>query len=119
MALSKQACPKSCAREIWNFDEVADHLDAIELRSWIMEDGEWSLYQEGRLAAIRPLTELMAGAGVNSLGPGGAAAMLGGTFGVISGGIRPASRFRMQMHDPILGRTIDHGYFVRELPLVR
>jgi hypothetical protein len=43
--------------------------------------------------------------------------MFGGTLGAI-GGVRPASRFEMELHDPVLGRSIKHGYDVIELPVI-
>lgn len=117
VALSKQACAKPCAGEVWDFEEVAGHFDAIELRSWIGEGSEWTLYQEGRLAAIRPLDALI-GEGLAGLGEGEDAAMLAGTLAVLSGGVRPAAAFRMEMHDPVRGRTIRHGYRIEALPVV-
>jgi hypothetical protein len=43
--------------------------------------------------------------------------MFGGTLGAI-GGIRPAARFEMELVDPILGRTIRHGYDIDVLPVI-
>ena len=37
--------------------------------------------------------------------------MFGGTFAA-KGGIRPASRFEFELEDPVLKRTIRHGYDV-------
>lgn len=118
VALSKQVCAKPCAGEIWEFEPLADRLDAIEMRSWIREGGEWVHYQEGSLSAIRPLRELVDGAGLERLAEGGGAAMLCGTFGVISGGVRPAPEFRMEIHDPAMGRSIRHSYAVETLPAI-
>lgn len=117
VALSKQACAKPCAEELWELDAITDRLDGIELRSWIEEDGDWVAYQDGTLAAMRPLAELMRGAELDSLA-GRGVAMLCGTLGVMSGGVRPARAFRMAMHDPVLDRTIAHRYLIRELPVI-
>ena len=120
VALSKQACPKPVAQALWRFEEVADHLDALEMRSWIQvqDDGDWMLYQEGTLAAIRPLDELVAGAGLAQVsGDGKAAGLLCGTLGA-KGGVRPARAFRMALHDPVRNRTIEHCYRIIELPVV-
>ncbi|MEE3046598.1 MAG: DUF2848 domain-containing protein [Pseudomonadota bacterium] len=118
VALSKQICEKPVARDIWRFDEVADHIEQIEMRSWISEkDGDdWVLYQEGTIASIRPLTDLIDGSGLMSSAPAGkASVMLCGTLGA-KGGVRPAKRFKMALHDPVLGRTIEHSYAINELP---
>ena len=43
--------------------------------------------------------------------------MFCGTFPAI-GGIRPATRFRYQLEDPVRGRKLAGGYNVRALPLI-
>ncbi len=111
---AKQLCPKPVASVVWRFAEVASHWDRIVLRSWIpAEDGGWTLYQEGAVSGLRRPDDLADLAG--DLGPG--TAMLCGTLGAF-GGIRPAAAFRMELHDPVLGRTIEHRYRVSCLPIV-
>lgn len=114
VALSKQICAKPCADQLWDWDSVADRLDEIVLESWIHEDGEWVPYQQGSLSAIRPLTDLIASAGLDDLARDGAVAMMCGTFGA-KGGVRPAGRFRMAMSDPATGRKITHEYATETL----
>ena len=43
--------------------------------------------------------------------------MLCGTVPAI-GGIRPAAAFRMELEDPVLGRTIRHEYRIADMPVV-
>lgn len=122
VALSKQICAKPVARQAWRFDEVAGHLEQLRLRSFIREakDADWVAYQEGTLAGIRPLAELLAGAPV-AAGEGrleAGAMMMCGTFPVVSGGVRPACAFRMEMDDPVLDRTIAWHYRIEVLPAV-
>lgn len=112
IAHSKQVCGKPVAKKLWRFDDVAGHLDELKLSSWIEEDGARVSYQEGTLAAIRPLGELLER---NPLGEG--EAMLCGTLSAI-GGVRPASHFSMALSDPRSGRTIETGYAVNTLPVV-
>ncbi len=120
VAHSKQICPKPMAPVLWDFDDVAGHLDDIRIRSFIQEADEWVPYQEGTLASIRPLSELLAGSpathGGTRLQPG--TAMMCGTFAVLSGGVRPANAFRMEMIDDKLGRRIEHGYQMTSLPVI-
>ena len=123
VALSKQICAKPLASDLWAFDEVAGHLDDIRLRSFIRDDenADWVASQDGTLASIRPLAELVAGSpfAQNSgarLAPG--TAMMCGTFAVLSGGVRPSRYFRMEMEDARLGRTISHCYETRTLPVI-
>ena len=114
VALSKQICAKPCADQLWDWESVADRLDEIVLESWIHEDGEWVPYRQGRLSAIRPLTDLIASAALDDLARDGAVAMMCGTFGA-KGGVRPASHFRMAMSDPATGRKITHDYATETL----
>jgi hypothetical protein len=132
VALSKQLCPKVIADQAWRFDDIKGHADQILLRSWIIElDADNSndlgprvLYQDGALAAIRPLESLIEGY-ANSSGlksPAGASMAVGtvmscGTVGAI-GGIRPAKRFIMQLFDPVLKRTLDFDYAIEVLAVI-
>ncbi|WP_022728953.1 DUF2848 domain-containing protein [Fodinicurvata sediminis] len=117
VAHSKQVCAKPCAGELWEFAPIAERLDELQLRSWIVENGKKTLYQEGTLASIRPLEELIKGAGLLAAAGEQAAAMLCGTFGV-QGGVRPAAEFHMELHDPAADRSIRHSYRITPLPVV-
>lgn len=112
IAHSKQLCGKPVANELWRYDDVADRLDDLILTSWIEENGQRVTYQEGTLAGIRPLAELLER---YPLGEG--ETMLCGTLGAI-GGVRPADHFAMALSDPKTGKSIKAGYAVRTLPVV-
>ena len=112
VAASKQVCPKPVSSVLWAWDEVADHLDQLELACDIDEGGAFVRYQVGTLAAIRPLADLVESSG---LGEGGA--MLCGTLAAI-GGVRPAARYDMALHDPVRGRSLSLAYSVKELPVI-
>lgn len=113
VAQSKQACAKPVAAQLWSWAEVQDHADQLMLSCDILEGGDWVSYQSGALSAIRPLTELMAGA---ALPDGGA--MLCGTLPAI-GGVREAAAYRMQLTDPVLQRSLQLSYSVEVLPIVQ
>ncbi|MEM9394657.1 MAG: DUF2848 domain-containing protein [Pseudomonadota bacterium] len=112
VAASKQVCPKPVARKVWPWSEVEPHLEKLILRCDIQEDGRSVRYQDGTLASIRPLAELIAGVGFED-----GTAMLCGTLGAI-GGVRPAPSYQMSLIDPVLDRTISLAYSVRTLPIV-
>ena len=116
VAVSKQMCAKPLAREVWPFDEVADHWDRLELRSWATIGGERVLYQEGAVAGIRHPLDLVRGYASAERLPAGTA-MFCGTLSAI-GGVRPAERFEMELRDPVRGRSIRHAYSLRSLPVV-
>lgn len=115
--VSKQICQKPLANTLWPFAEVAPHWDDLILRSHILEDGKWTLYQEGTLAAIRPPQDIMARyenskSGIIPVGT----VMLCGTLAA-RGGIRPSTGWRIELEDPVLRRSISHTYHL--LPLQR
>lgn len=115
VTVSKQMCDKPIARDLWRYDEVAAHWDQLQLRSFVERDGVLELYQDGTMALVRPAAALLSvprAAGTWQRG----CAMFCGTFAA-HGGIRPALRYRLQLHDPVLGRTIEHGYEVAPLPI--
>jgi Protein of unknown function (DUF2848) len=117
IALSKQMCGKVVGRSFWPFAEVAGHWDQLELTAHVVMQGERLLYQKGTLAHLRDPQDLIAHwlGHERTLAPG--TVMFGGTLAAI-GGVRPAARFEMALHDPVLGRTIRHDYDVVALPVI-
>ncbi len=116
VTVSKQMCDKVVAPTLWELEEVAGHWDRMILRSHAWINGERVLYQEGRLDAMLPVDELIARGFEGKKLPDGCA-MFGGTFAA-KGGIRPADRFEFELEDPVLKRTIRHGYDVITLPVL-
>jgi hypothetical protein len=109
-------CDKPIAPVLWELEEVIGHWDQMILRSHAWIGGKRVLYQEGTLDAMLPVAKLIEGCfGVKGLPDG--CAMFGGTFAA-KGGIRPASRFEFELEDPVLKRSIRHGYDVIELPVL-
>src|SRR5450830_1785807 len=109
VAFSKQACVKPVASAAWKLSDVADYWDELVIRSWIREDGQDVLYQEGSLASLRTPQDLIArftdGKATLPEGSG----MTCGTVGAI-GGIRPATSFTMELFDARRQRTLRHSY---------
>jgi hypothetical protein len=116
VTVSKQMCDKVIAPVLWEIEEVAGHWDRLILRSHAWIDGVRLLYQEGTLDTMLSVKDLIArGFGGKGLPDG--CAMFGGTFAA-KGGIRPASRFEFELEDPVLKRSIQHGYDVIALPVL-
>ena len=115
IALSKQLCGKPVGTALWRLDEVEDHWDALVLRAFATIDGARVLYQEGALASLRTPADLIARRPEGRLLPG--TLTFGGTLSAI-GGIRPATRFEIELEDPVAGRSIRHAYDVACLPVV-
>ena len=118
VTLSKQMCDKPVAAVFWPYSELKDHWDTLELRSWATIDGERVSYQEGHVSAMLHPQDLLARLEEetgNSLQPG--SAIMGGTLAAI-GGVRPADRFEFELRDPGSGRSITHGYDIKQLPVL-
>jgi hypothetical protein len=116
VTVSKQMCDKPLAPVLWNFADIADHWDRIILRSFATIDGKRVLYQEGRLDGMLGVADLVRGGFSDGRLPDGCA-VFGGTFAA-KGGIRPATRFDFEIEDPVLKRSIRHGYDVITLPVL-
>jgi hypothetical protein len=114
IALSKQLCVKPLGRDLWPLDDVVGHWDQLKLRSFATIDGKRMAYQDGTLSGMRPPADLIARYG-SALAPN--SVMYCGTLAAI-GGIRPATRFEMELEDPVLGRTLKHAYDTKVLPVV-
>jgi Protein of unknown function (DUF2848) len=114
IALSKQLCGKVMGSDLWRFEDVAPHWDQMMIRAYATIGGERTLYQEGPLAAMRDPVDLMTRYGrpfvANTI-------IFCGTLGA-KGGIRPGSRFEMELDDPVLKRRMTHAYEVIDLPVI-
>lgn len=115
VAKSKQVCAKPVACTLWRFDDIALHWDLLVLRSFVTVGGSRRAYQEGTVATLLPpfalVRELAARGGTFTDG----AAMFCGTLPALHA-IRSAEQFEMELHDPVMGRTIRHAYSINVLP---
>ena len=116
VTVSKQMCDKVLAPVLWEVEDVSGHWDQMILRSFAWIDGARVLYQEGTLDSMLPVAELIH-RGFGNKGLPNGCAMFGGTFAA-KGGIRPATRFEIELEDPVLKRSIRHAYDVIELPVL-
>jgi len=114
VTVSKQMCPKPVSRQLWSFADVEDHWDNLILRSWVTRDEKTELYQEGLVTRmLAPLDLIARYTGGESKLPIGTA-MYCGTMPVLTQ-IGAAAHFEMELEDPVLGRSLRHGYDSREL----
>lgn len=115
ITISKQLCDKPIAPKFWAWDDVAPHWDEIVTRAWIEEGGEKVLYQEGKVSAMLSPIELVSiYTGGRELADG--TLMFCGTHAA-KGGIRPSGFFEFEIADPVLNRSIRHGYRIETLPI--
>lgn len=112
---SKHMYPKVLAPVIWPYDEMREHWDRIILRSWTNKDTVRVLYQEDPLAKIIDLEEILAKLPQDEGLPTDGMVLFSGTVASKAGMIY-GDRFDFEMEDPVLNRSIKHGYTVRTLP---
>jgi hypothetical protein len=117
ITVSKQMYEKPVAGELWSYEELAGHWDQLVLRSWALNQGRRELYQEGTVSLMLSPADLIRGytGGGTALAEG--TLMFSGTLPA-RGGIRPAERFEFEFEDPVLGRSLRHGYDIEVLPVV-
>lgn len=116
IALSKQLCGKPVGPQLWSYADVEGHWDELVLRSWATIDGKRVLYQESPVSSLRTPRDLIRRYTGTDMPPAGTL-MFCGTPGAI-GGIRPGTRFEMELKDPVLNRSLIHGYDIDVLPVV-
>jgi hypothetical protein len=108
IALSKRLCNKAVATSAWRLDDVIDHWDSLQLRSWLGDDGA-DLYQDGTLEELLLPSDLLAAIPWRTAPE--RFLLLCGTVPTI-GGLRLSSRFKAQLYDPVTDRKLGLEYRV-------
>ena len=116
VTVSKQMCDKPIASTFWPWGEVSGHWSQLMLRSWIIENGERRLYQEGSVSSMLEPMDLISRWKDGNGELSEHCLMFCGTLPAI-GGIRGSSVFEFELHDPIIGRSIRHQYTAETLPV--
>jgi hypothetical protein len=116
VTVSKQMCEKPIAPQFWAYDEVEPHWDRLLLRSFVIENGKRSVYQEGSVAAMMHPQALLSRYNSSGVLPEDTL-MFCGTLAA-HGGVRATSHFVFEIEDPVLGRNIGHEYKVDTLPVL-
>ena len=114
VTVSKQMCAKPVSATLWRYADIAPHCDSLIARSWRIDgDPDRMLYQEGTLARLLHPEELIErGFGAGGMPPG--SAMFCGTQAVL-GNLSASAGYELELHDPVLGRSLRHRYMVEAL----
>jgi hypothetical protein len=112
---AKSVCPNVMGETLWLFDDVADHWDEIELRSWTDTDGERVLYQEATLEAILPPADLFDLVSEETTEPVEHTAIFSGSIGTETEDLVHGDSFEVELHDPVLERSLSVEYDVSTL----
>ena len=109
VAKSKNMCLNVIARDLWPYEEVKDHFDRLQLHCTVTRSDKVSLYQEDRCGAILPpeywIEDLHKRLGKLEDG----LVLFSGTIGTVEG-LVAGDGYDFQLQDPVLNRTIRHGY---------
>jgi hypothetical protein len=111
VTLSKQVCAKPVSCDCWRLNEVENHWDQLVLRSFATTEGVERLYQEGSVAELLHPRDLLSKVEV-PFDHGNV--LFGGTVPV-KGAVNGAASFRVELHDPVLGRTLVCEYQTKVL----
>jgi hypothetical protein len=113
---SKQMCEKPCAPTLWRLSDIEAHWDQLILRSYATINGKRELYQQSHVTTMHAPRDLIGKFESHGEAPANGTAILGGTLAAI-GGIRPSSRFEIELEDPVLKRKLSHSYEIKDLPV--
>ncbi|MCE7009374.1 DUF2848 domain-containing protein [Kibdelosporangium philippinense] len=115
VAWSKQAAPDMLGRQAWRLTDVADRIDELTLVAWVRVDGDWVEIQSGTCGELLPPEYWIDVLHAQKLyAPG--TVLLSGTIPMKKGVDQFADAWRVELGDPLTGRTISTEYHVRLLP---
>jgi len=106
---SKWVCPKVLSPKVWDYDDIKDHWNRIEMHSYIFENGKRELYQSGKLGDILDPVEILREAG-HTKEEGWV--VYSGTLPALRGVVY-TDNFEVCLFDPVLNRKIVHKYIVK------
>ncbi len=116
ITVAKQLCDKPLASEFWPLSEVEDHWDRLRLSAVILEKGKDVVYQDGGVSGLLSPMDMLRHLSEDGGTMVDGTLLFGGTCGAI-GNVRFSPRFRFELIDPILERTIRHAYDVIPVPI--
>lgn len=116
VALAKHVCAKPIGAQVWPLAEIADHWDALILRSVLLDGEERTVYQEGSVTELLTPVELAVRFS-QGCGLAEGTVLFCGTLPV-QGALRSGTGFEIELIDPVLHRVLRHAYRITELPIV-
>ncbi len=116
ITVAKQLCDKPLASEFWLLSEVEEHWDCLRLSAVIQENGKDVVYQDGSVSGLLSPDEMLRQLAEDGETMADGVLLFGGTCGAI-GEVRFSRRFRFELIDPVLKRTISHTYCIEPVPI--
>lgn len=112
IGIAKQLVQRVISREVWRFEDVADHWDQLVLKSYVMDNGHRRLYQSSTAGHILPVDDIITCVAKQSRRSLDEAIIFSGTVPLIDGAMCYAPRFEAELSDPRTGRTLSARYDV-------
>ncbi|NNK94599.1 MAG: DUF2848 family protein [Desulfobacterales bacterium] len=112
---AKQICEKVIGDDVWLVDDMANHWDEIKIKSKVLINNKWHLYQSGTLGEIMALADLLS-LMQNDQPAGSQPALLSGTIPIIGGDTIYTTSCELIMIDPVLNRKLTKQYRILSLP---
>lgn len=112
---SKQACPTILSKNVWNYEDIKETWDQIEIRSWAIKDGQKSIYQESTLGSILPPEDLIGQVQQQVKDSLGGIAIFSGTPPLLAGEMIFADRFEGELLDTHFNRKLSVEYDIHTL----
>jgi hypothetical protein len=113
-AKSKQMCPAVVANDAWRYEDVKDHWDILNLRSYATVSGRRIKYQDFKLSVLVDLEyHFRRSPWLRKDGT----ILFGGSYNMltqVSPDVYPPD-FHFEVYDSFLNRTISHSYTIRSL----
>jgi len=115
--LSKLVCPNVVSRLVWRYEDVRDHWDSLELRSWVSRGAEnRAMCQEGTLGELLPCGELLEI--VRSRSSDGrldGTVVFSGTIPLLTSAAAFGDGFEVQLADPVRRASLCCRYLIKQL----
>jgi hypothetical protein len=116
---SKQVCPTILSRHLWDYKEVKQAWDQIQIRSWAIKDGQKKIYQESTLLSILPPEDLIRLVRQHLNDRIGGIALFSGTPPLLAGEMIFADRFEAELLDARFNRKLTVEYDIHTLEWFR
>lgn len=115
LVAAKQIYYNVIAPKVWNYEQVKGHWDSIIMRSWVEDNGQRQLYQEGTTVEIMKPEKIIEEVKRRVTGDLNGMVIFSGTLPTLSGNLSFSSRFEVELIDEHLKRAIKHTYTVESI----
>ena len=110
---SKQVYANIMSPNVWSYDDIIEHWDDIEMRSWLGPNKE-VLYQEGKLNQLMRPEDLMAKAEALVDDSMEGTVLYSGTLATLEE-LKFNEFFHVELLDKVRGKKLEHSYQIKPI----